>query len=415
MQYDAWGKRTLAENNSSFTSYILDRGYTGHEHLDQFGLINMNGRMYDQLLGTMLSPDNYIQNTGSTQGFNRYSYVLNNPLKYTDPDGNWGGWDDLIVGGIGFAFGYVSYGIMNNDWGWNAVGSGALSAGAFLLGYYTAGAGTASYGSIAGGFSAAGLQGSANTVGLAYAGGMVATSTISSFMPPVTVPIGNNFSVSMSPAFAFSPSGFSAGANISATYNTGDWALSGGYGVNSTGYRLSGGGSYYDRANNQYWSGYYNYFGGKDAQSVWQAGWKKNDWSVSFTDDVWLGGDRYRTVAAEVGWNNYSLGMSLYTNDPGTVAENDWSSKVAGRNPRNIKAYNEGKRIYSGLYVGYRNGNMVTRMGIDAPFVQDVFQNGFHYVINKAGLSNSPYIQTDYGTPASPYFYRGSYNPFTLY
>ena len=63
----------------------LYRGYTGHEHLDPFALINMNGRMYDPLNGRMLSVDNYVQ--GGTQGYNRYSYALNNPLKYTDPSG----------------------------------------------------------------------------------------------------------------------------------------------------------------------------------------------------------------------------------------------------------------------------------------------------------------------------------------
>jgi RHS repeat-associated protein len=51
------------------------------------GLINMNGRMYDPLLGRMLSPDNYVQSPGFTQSYNRYSYCLNNPLKYTDPTG----------------------------------------------------------------------------------------------------------------------------------------------------------------------------------------------------------------------------------------------------------------------------------------------------------------------------------------
>jgi hypothetical protein len=47
----------------------------------------MNGRVYDALIGSFLSPDNYVQNPGSTQNFNRYGYCLNNPLKYTDPSG----------------------------------------------------------------------------------------------------------------------------------------------------------------------------------------------------------------------------------------------------------------------------------------------------------------------------------------
>ena len=43
---------------------------------------------YDPLLGRFLSPDNYVQEPFNTQNLNRYSYCLNNPVKYTDPDGN---------------------------------------------------------------------------------------------------------------------------------------------------------------------------------------------------------------------------------------------------------------------------------------------------------------------------------------
>jgi RHS repeat-associated protein len=75
--YDAWGKQTVTTNTFAF-----HRGYTGHEHLPEFGLINMNGRMYDPILGRMLSPDNYVQAPGNAQSYNRYSYCLNNPLIY---------------------------------------------------------------------------------------------------------------------------------------------------------------------------------------------------------------------------------------------------------------------------------------------------------------------------------------------
>lgn len=56
------------------------------------GLINMNGRMYDPVLGSFLSPDNYIQNPDNSQSFNRYAYCLNNPLRYVDPDGEFFTW-----------------------------------------------------------------------------------------------------------------------------------------------------------------------------------------------------------------------------------------------------------------------------------------------------------------------------------
>ena len=88
--YDAWGRR---RNPSNWTDYnvpaprLISRGYTGHEHLDGFGLINMNGRMYDPVIGRILSPDNFVQDPTNTQSYNRYSYCLNNPLRYTDPSG----------------------------------------------------------------------------------------------------------------------------------------------------------------------------------------------------------------------------------------------------------------------------------------------------------------------------------------
>lgn len=66
---------------------ILDRGYTGHEHLQSVGLINMNGRIYDPKLHRFLQPDNFVQDPFNTQNYNRYGYVLNNPLRYSDPSG----------------------------------------------------------------------------------------------------------------------------------------------------------------------------------------------------------------------------------------------------------------------------------------------------------------------------------------
>ena len=93
---DAWGKQTVTLNTIG-----LHRGYTGHEMLNDFDIINMNGRLYDPVLGRFFSPDNYVQLPDYSQSFNRYSYCLNNPLKYTDPSGNLFGIDDAAV--IAFA------------------------------------------------------------------------------------------------------------------------------------------------------------------------------------------------------------------------------------------------------------------------------------------------------------------------
>ena len=81
--FDAWGN---AGNPADWTTSNIPtvpdwlyRGYTGHEHLNDFALINMNGRMYDPLLGRMLSPDKFLQDPTNTQNYTRYSYTLNNP------------------------------------------------------------------------------------------------------------------------------------------------------------------------------------------------------------------------------------------------------------------------------------------------------------------------------------------------
>ncbi len=90
--FDPWGRYRNAQH---WTEYDvtdipkpwLYRGFTGHEMLPGLGLVHMNGRMYDPVAARMLGADPIINNAFSTQAFNRYSYVWNNPLKYIDPTG----------------------------------------------------------------------------------------------------------------------------------------------------------------------------------------------------------------------------------------------------------------------------------------------------------------------------------------
>ncbi len=93
---DAWGQRrnplTWSGAPSSATSSgghtdLTPRGFTRHEMLDGLGLVHMNGRIYDPLLGRFLSADLVVQFPGSLQSYNRYSYVENNPLTRLDPTG----------------------------------------------------------------------------------------------------------------------------------------------------------------------------------------------------------------------------------------------------------------------------------------------------------------------------------------
>lgn len=66
---------------------VTQRGYTGHEMLPNLDVIHMNGRIYDPTIARFLQADPMVQAPTNLQNLNRYSYVLNNPMSYTDPSG----------------------------------------------------------------------------------------------------------------------------------------------------------------------------------------------------------------------------------------------------------------------------------------------------------------------------------------
>jgi len=185
--YDSWGRMRNPATWENYTPgsepapVIAGRGYTGHEHLPWFNSINMNGRVYDPLIGQFLSPDNYVQTPDFTQGFNRYSYCLNNPLIYTDPDGEFifslflgplgsildaACWGAVINGGVYTASVALSNGGFNN-WDWGQFGksltvgviSGGIGAGAGILTQ-----GLKVYGAIPGALVEGGIQGTAGAI-----------------------------------------------------------------------------------------------------------------------------------------------------------------------------------------------------------------------------------------------------------
>ena len=90
LSYDAWGKRRFPNGQDDPAGSIgsqTTRGFTGQEELADVGLVHMNGRVYDPLLGRFGTPDPTTESPFSTQGWNRYSYVGNSPLNFTDPSG----------------------------------------------------------------------------------------------------------------------------------------------------------------------------------------------------------------------------------------------------------------------------------------------------------------------------------------
>ncbi|MCX8530807.1 RHS repeat-associated core domain-containing protein [Chryseobacterium luquanense] len=112
--FDAWGNIThlqigtgsvLTDKNSisdiiSKSTLIVDRGFTSHEHFVEVGIIHMNGRLYDPLLRRFLNADQNIQEPFNTQNYNKYGYVLNNPLMFNDPSGEIFGIGETLVSAI---------------------------------------------------------------------------------------------------------------------------------------------------------------------------------------------------------------------------------------------------------------------------------------------------------------------------
>jgi RHS repeat-associated protein len=120
--FDAWGRKRnpinwmpIASNGSSGLDWLY-RGYTGHEHINEFSLINMNGRLYDPVIGRMLSPDNVLADPYSSQSYNKYTYANNNPMCYIDPDGNIAWFIPVIIGS---AIGAYSGGVIANGGEYN--------------------------------------------------------------------------------------------------------------------------------------------------------------------------------------------------------------------------------------------------------------------------------------------------------
>jgi len=77
-------------------SVPTDKQFTG-QRLDDTGLYYYGARYYDPIIGRFISADTIVPDFANPQSLNRYSYCINNPLKYVDPSGQ----DYVIVGGSG--------------------------------------------------------------------------------------------------------------------------------------------------------------------------------------------------------------------------------------------------------------------------------------------------------------------------
>src|SRR5262249_44520641 len=89
MEYEPFGQRrdptALATPVTAKNPRTV--GFTRHQPDDEFGLINMGGRVYDPATTRFLTPDPYSHTPTSARAANRYAYVYNDPVNFVDPTG----------------------------------------------------------------------------------------------------------------------------------------------------------------------------------------------------------------------------------------------------------------------------------------------------------------------------------------
>ena len=108
--YYPFGRNQIANPQ---TTLKVSRQFTGQVKDDETGLYffgNKGGRYYDPELGRFIQADDRIPDLSNPQSYNRYSYCLGNPLKYTDPSGHYGvsDWWRDVNQGAGIVSGWVS-------------------------------------------------------------------------------------------------------------------------------------------------------------------------------------------------------------------------------------------------------------------------------------------------------------------
>ena len=397
--FDPWGNRMTYTNwalPQTQTDFTFDRGFTGHEHYDRIHVINSNARLYDPVIGRFFSPDPFVQAPDFTQNFNRYSYCMNNPVMYIDPDGEF-----LGIPMLGLAF------------------MAELTSNI--------------------------INGIDHPVQTAWKN---ANSTVTGMDQCLqfSVSLGENTNLN----FGISP--FSIGANVGISYTNGtsSFSIGGGYGVLSGPYGYFGGSQTIgDATVSAGFGGGSNYYG-------WNIAYKYKGYGIGYgrtyygnalgpgkipnpqitgttiiyfpngsfrLENDYFGDahDRWRTNAWELSIGNVTLGSSIYTNNPeelgyGTSNKKSplWGYNRPDKHDPNIKygAWNNGNVYFCPLWIGWRHGNSISRVGYSHPVFQDATQNFVHKYCDFGRM----HYYLDYGHFNKGLYLDGGYNnPFSLY
>jgi hypothetical protein len=360
--------------------------------------------------GRMLSPNNLIYPDKlcfvRAQSFNRCSYCWNNPLKYTDPSGEL--IEGLIVATAGFAVGYVSHGLATGDWGKGALISGGITAAVATIGFYSAGTALTAKSA------------------LVFSGKFAANTAINSVMPPADFQMGN-VNISMGIGVGFGTAGFGATASFGLSVSDGKNSFGVGFGGNENllSWRLSG-----DRNGHgaSFGKTHYGNETGPDGipnkQVVGQLGVKSGKFSFRIENDFMGDGhDRWRSNAAAIGWGNWELGTNLRNNsqEDGIDDIDDFGEDLCENINNDFRGERLGKWVngqtYSSpIWLGYKNGNNITRVGYSHKMVQDrtqnwVHRNGFFYM----PFGHANFFSNYSNFKKGGFSYSGYNNPYSLW
>ena len=387
--FDPWGQVLKVEDGAGNTLEkltLLDRGFTGHEHLQTVGLIHMNGRLYDPALHRFLQPDNFVQDPFNTQNFNRYGYCLNNPLVYVDENGEIIQWLPILAGAL---LGAYSSGVAANNGEYNL----------FKWNY------SDSWGSILGGA----IMGAANGY-LAQLSGATYALGKTGFTIGITPQLSlgsDGIGVGVNVTFGYAIlNGLNIGLNFGATYylsaaGTEKSGFEGrlGYGIGYKGKSFQAGiGSTY-------------FFSGETSQQTGSIYVGGGNWRLTYENDTWAPvpglftpgtyeKDKYRTAALRFDITGGKLkglnaGLNIFT------------GKAEGKS-RIDNTYEGGtadKYRMGVVYIGYNQ----YRIGYNSERnIRGPIQNGFH---DRMGVPHFRVLSL------SDRFYYGIYssNPYTLW
>ncbi|KAF0105575.1 MAG: hypothetical protein FD147_2625 [Chloroflexi bacterium] len=136
MRYTAFGE-TRTSNGTTSTDYR----YTGQREESETGLYFYKTRFYDAALAHFIQSDSLVPQPGSSQAYDRYAYVNNNPINFNDPTGHCplcvsaliGGAVGAVVGAVGYSV-YAAVSGTEFNWGHFALATGGGAAAGALIG-----------------------------------------------------------------------------------------------------------------------------------------------------------------------------------------------------------------------------------------------------------------------------------------